>query len=104
MAAPRAVNMACMNHANVLPLVGVLTATAPMRLVLQYCEHGSLDRYLRHLVASGASTTSMRGRCAGRRCHPGEPRQQGQVRQGEQSQGRTCRSGKSHKDPCRCKA
>jgi serine/threonine protein kinase len=56
----RAVNMACMNHPNVLRLIGVLTAELPMRLVLQFCENGSLDSFLRTQVSSGALSLTHR--------------------------------------------
>eukprot|EP00043_Microstomoeca_roanoka_P013002 m.126863 g.126863 ORF g.126863 m.126863 type:complete len:842 (-) comp15645_c1_seq3:1805-4330(-) len=34
-------------HANVVTLIGVVTRGQPVCLVMEYCEHGSLDSYLR---------------------------------------------------------
>ena len=46
------------DHPHIVALMGVVTVpqTMPMLLVLEYCERGSLDRYLQ---AEGAATSSM---------------------------------------------
>ena len=42
--------MAMLEHPNVLQLVGVVTVprTMPALLLLEYCEHGSLEQYLKN--------------------------------------------------------
>lgn len=43
-----AVIMAQINHPNVCKLVGVVTKGTPVLIVLQFCEHGSLDHFLKN--------------------------------------------------------
>ena len=64
-----AVLMALLEHPNVLKLVGVVTVprTMPALMLLEYCEHGSLEIYLReqstdaiYLRATGGLTMALR--------------------------------------------
>jgi hypothetical protein len=42
--------MAQLKHPNVLSIVGVVTVGQPLLLVLQYCEHGSLNAFLKRHI------------------------------------------------------
>lgn len=42
-----AVVTAQFKHSHVISLVGVVTAGYPLMVVLEYCEHGALESYLR---------------------------------------------------------
>ena len=40
--------MAQFNHRHVVSLIGVVTVGEPLLVLLEYCEHGSLHKYLEH--------------------------------------------------------
>ena len=44
------------NHENVVAIVGVVTAGSPLLMVLEYCDQGALDGFLK---ASGAISQSI---------------------------------------------
>ena len=47
-----------MNHTNVVQMVGVCTAGEPVLLVLEFCEHGSLDKFLKTRGRTGMNQLS----------------------------------------------
>ena len=49
---------------RVVGLVGVVTVGAPLMVVIEYCEHGSLDRYLRTQALSEGDRLLIAGDCA----------------------------------------